>query len=208
MEDFKEHAQRFVNPLCDKMKKLFFLKFISASLSEVAMAFYLILIFSFYGNLGSMSITENILIGSVFMVVIPASAVLIFYRKIVLELGLIERQKRPKLYLVNVISYAIASLVFNYFNNSIMLKISLSFLLTMLILFLINFRWKVSLHAAGVVIASIALFLNFGLISLIFFALIPFIYWLRFKLKAHNIYQLLAGSSVAFVITYAIFLSI
>ena len=188
-------------------KYFIFLKIISVLLSEVAIAFYLILIFSFYGNLGNMNFVNNILINTIFMVLIPVTAIVVFYKQVVLDMGLIERNQRPKFYLANLISYGVVSFLLYYFNNEIMLKIALSYLLTMLVLFLINFKWKISLHGAGIAIGSMVLLLNFGLISLIFFALIPFVYWLRIKLKAHNIYQLLAGSFVGFLVTYIVFLT-
>jgi membrane-associated phospholipid phosphatase len=191
-----------------KTKGFYAMKFISIGLSEIAIAFYLIMIFSFYGNLGNMSLLENILVGSFFMVFIPGLAVFILYRNIVFQMGLVERQQRPRLYLINMISYLIVSLIFNYFNNIIMLKISLSFLFTFLVLFLINFKWKISLHGAGIAIGLTVLFLNFGMISLPLLILVPFVYWLRLRLKAHSLYQLIAGSLVAFITTYTVFLSI
>jgi len=157
-------------------KYFIFLKIISVLLSEVAIAFYLILIFSFYGNLGNMNFVNNILINTIFMVLIPVTAIVVFYKQVVLDMGLIERNQRPKFYLANLISYGVVSFLLYYFNNEIMLKIALSYLLTMLVLFLINFKWKISLHGAGIAIGSMVLLLNFGLISLIFFALIPFVY--------------------------------
>ena len=191
------------------MEKYFiFLKVISVLLSEVAIAFYLIMIFSFYGNLGNLNFVNNILISTIFMVIIPVAAIVVFNKQVILEMGLIERNQRTKFYLTNLISYGIASFIFYYFNNLIMLKITLSFIFTLFILFLINFRWKISLHGAGIAIGTMVLFLNFGFISVIAFALFPLIYWLRLKLKAHNIYQLLAGSLVGFAATYIIFVSI
>jgi len=183
-----------------------YLKLLSAVFSEVSLAFYLILIFSFYGNIGGMGALDNILIGSLFMLILPVSAVAVSYRKVVLEMGSIAKGKRTKFYLFNLLCYAIVSFVFNYFGNLTMLEISLSYFFSMLILFFINFKSKISLHAAGVSITSMVLILNFKLIGVISLVLVPFVWWLRLKLKAHNIEQLLWGSFVGFVVTDIVFL--
>ncbi|MBI2578190.1 MAG: hypothetical protein HYW26_00615 [Candidatus Aenigmarchaeota archaeon] len=178
--------------------------FISALLAEVSMAFYVILIFSFFGNLGGMGLLESLLTGSVLMFIIPNIAVYYFYRSI--ELSKVKTEERYKFYLTVIACYLAAFLVFNYFSNTLLAKVVLSYFLIFLILFVINFRWRISLHAAGIGAASMILFLNnFVIPALIFFALTPFVYWLKMSLRSHGIYQMLTGSIVSFIVSYAVF---
>lgn len=169
---------------------------ISALLAEITMAFYLVLIFLFSGKAS----IESALIGTFLMFIIPNVGVFYFYRSI--ELSKVKTHDRYKFYVTVIICYFLTFFVSNSISIS---KIALSYFLIFMILFAINFKWRISLHAAGIGAASMALFLNFGLISLPFFVLTPFVYWLKMRLKSHNIYQLLAGTIVSFIISYMIF---
>lgn len=62
--------------------------------------------------------------------------------------------------------------------------------------------WKISIHASG--ISGPATFLTHQLgVGMIPFALLILpISWARIKLKAHDIYQVMAGILVAIVLTY------
>ena len=76
------------------------------------------------------------------------------------------------------------------------------YLVTSLIMMIISHFWKISIHASG--ISGPATFLThqlgFGMIP--FVLLILPVSWARLKLKAHDIYQVTAGSVLAVILTY------
>lgn len=65
---------------------------------------------------------------------------------------------------------------------------------TTLIVMLINFRWKISVHATGLGGPLAAVTLLLGWMVLPLFLLVPLVGWARVFLKAHTLAQVVAGS--------------
>ena len=79
-------------------------------------------------------------------------------------------------------------LMFCYFSNT-------------LVVFFINLRWKISLHAMGVAGPTAALIYVFGLFGVIFGLIIPLVMWSRVYLKKHTVFQVIMGALFGLIST-------
>src|SRR3990172_430938 len=161
---------------------------LSIILSPQAIALYMILIFSFFSpiGLGSADPVSSIAIGLVFLVLIPFYAVHRFSKKLID----LEREERTIPYLVSIVGYAVASIIFWYMDSKIMFLLSLIYLCVVSAIFMVNFFWKISAHAAGAAGPTTALVFMFGTALIPLYALTLLITWARFKLGVHNVAQL------------------
>ena len=76
-----------------------------------------------------------------------------------------------------------------------------SFLILGLLLFLIRFKWKISLHVSFYT-ACITVLTIFNINFLFFYVFVPLIAWCRIKLKVHTFYQTLAGFLVGLTVSF------
>ncbi len=77
-----------------------------------------------------------------------------------------------------------------------------SYVLTSIVLVLINKRWKISAHAIGIAIPFAVLVFMLGN-SALYFVVIPLlVLWARVYLKLHDIYQVVAGFLLGYIITF------
>jgi len=74
------------------------------------------------------------------------------------------------------------------------------------VVLLISTRWKISIHAIGIVGPSMALDYAFPPFGRLMIVLLPFIVWSRYVQKKHTPAQLAAGALVGFVLTGLIFI--
>lgn len=70
-----------------------------------------------------------------------------------------------------------------------------------LIVFFINLKWKISVHAMGVAGPAIAL-MFFTPLGFFLGLLTPLVMWSRISLKKHTRNQVLAGSVLGYVLTF------
>lgn len=74
-----------------------------------------------------------------------------------------------------------------------------SYLLILIIVYLIRPNWKISAHTtAGMGVSTVLSLVD--PVFLIVFSILPPIIWSRFKLRAHNLSQVLAGIGLGFMI--------
>lgn len=115
-----------------------------------------------------------------------------------------EERTIPYLYgiLLTLIGVIVSGLM--QFNKNIIM-LWLVYLICSIILTNINKSWKISAHTMGVAIPlGASFFINQGMFIIFIFILLSII-WARFKLKVHDLYQLLAGSIIGFFITFVMF---
>ena len=86
-----------------------------------------------------------------------------------------------------------------------MFVLSLSYIVMSLIILLITFRWKVSIHTSGLALPITALVYLFGWRLAWYYILVVLLVWARVKLKAHSLAQAVSGSMIGIVVTFAIF---
>jgi len=81
----------------------------------------------------------------------------------------------------------------------------LSYACSTLFALVVSTRWKISLHAMGVVGPATMLALSFWPVGLLTFLILPPVLWSRYVQRNHTLMQLVAGSFFGTLITYLVF---
>lgn len=123
------------------------------------------------------------------------------------DLHIRERTERHRVYAIGTIAVVAVLVVLRTFGAPIELfALILSVLVSNAISFVINTRWKISLHAAGMGITTAALYLLLGpLAGLVWLLLSPLVMWSRIETHSHTALQTIAGYLLAVFVTVAIF---
>src|SRR3989338_1394048 len=168
------------------------------------------LIFAVFSPIGwgSMNMDTSIITGLIFIGILPVLPWIIEVKKKKVDFDVSKRKKRTVLYTCAVISYITASVIFWLTCNKIMLAISLSYAFVTILIEIINLKWKISAHAAGIAGPTTAITYVFGTFFLPLYLLTIFVFWLRLKLKAHTPAQLFAGAGLAVLTTYLVYATI
>lgn len=130
-----------------------------------------------------------------FQILIP-----IAYIHIVVKLGKVTAWDLPKreerhLFLgVSLISYVISIIIIKIFGNQLLFNLSLIILFLLIVLIITTYFWKISLHASMNTAGSIIVNFLFDWSLHWLYLAVPIIFWARYKLKRHNILQLIAGT--------------
>jgi hypothetical protein len=166
----------------------------------------------------SRNITGLILgISLIFYTILPFGLTLYLFKKgIITSMDLPIRKTRTSLYAFSMISAAIASLLIYLLMpaaHPFLFTLSLVFLLNLIIAFMLNLKWKVSVHSASVAVAGTvysflyilgiteydSLTIILSLLHLL--VLLPLMIWGRYHLEAHSIGELIGGSSSGILLT-------
>jgi membrane-associated phospholipid phosphatase len=142
------------------------------------------------------------LICFIFGAFLPVLTSLTLIKKMKTDLDITDRSKRPLPLIFAVFSYIIGFFVLYAFNAPALTSalMFVYFSNTVLIL-VINFSWKISIHAMGVAGPTAALIYLFGIPGVIFSLIIPLVMWSRVKLNKHTPYQVLAGAFLGLIFT-------
>ena len=181
---------------------------ISKVLAPQSVAFLVVLILAFASPIGTGPLLNSLycfLLGIAFIVVLPVSPVLVAYALGRTDIWVSSRTSRTPFFILAIMTYLIGSLIFFYGKSTAMYAISLSYVFVTLGVTLINLKWKISVHAAGIAGPSTALVGVFGLAALPIVALIVLVVWARIKLKAHTPWQSIAGAIVGVLITLGVY---
>ena len=147
----------------------------------------------------------DILVAVLFISVIPFLLTAFYAKEEKVNVDIFEQKKRSIPFVVGMALFAIGAVVLNYMGAHLLYTLSISYLLVTLALFLINIKWKISVHCAGMAgVATDATYI-FGLSAIPLFFLVPVIAWVRYKIHSHTIGQLIAGSIVSIVISLFVF---
>jgi len=179
-------------------------KILSYILSAPMVALYVIIIFSFLSpiGLGYVDVFSSIIIGSIFLVLIPIGSVYYFNKK---DLEVNKKEERVKLYLISIVSYLTSSAIFWLLNSHVMFVISMAYVFVASGVSVINIFWKISAHTAGVAGPTTALVYVFGTNLIPLYILTFLTLGIRLKIKAHNVLQLVVGAIVAIFITSLVY---
>jgi len=167
---------------------------------------------------GSTSTVSWISAGAaIFYTLIPlASTMHLLRTDQITTLDLPSRQSRHKLFLISIGSATLATGIFWLLIspiNQLIVVVSLVFLVNMIVGYLINRSWKISIHAAGLASAgAIFLFLSqltfletltgVHILSLtILLLLLPLVIWARYQLNVHSLAELFGGALTGFLLT-------
>ncbi|WXG39787.1 MAG: hypothetical protein WED07_03000 [Candidatus Freyarchaeum deiterrae] len=181
---------------------------ISKVLAPQPFAFLVVLILAFASPIGTGPILNSLycfLLGIIFIVFLPVSPVLVAYALGRVDIWVSSRTRRTPFFIFAILIYLIGSLIFFYGKSTAMYAISLSYVFVTLSVAIINLKWKISVHTAGVSGPSTALVGVFGLVALPVVALIVLVVWSRIKLKAHTTWQSIAGAIVGTLVTLGVY---
>jgi membrane-associated phospholipid phosphatase len=74
-----------------------------------------------------------------------------------------------------------------------------------ILMFLVNLKWKISVHASGTACFAVLIWQLFGLPGAGFLLAIPLVAWSRVRLGRHTVGQVIAGSTLGAVLLFTIF---
>jgi membrane-associated phospholipid phosphatase len=122
-------------------------------------------------------------------------------RKRAHEIDVDEGAGRRHWLLFSTVSYFIGTAVLLLFRAPLLVAVVMfGYGAVMLIIFIINLRWKVSGHSMGIAVPTAVLTFVFGPWGLLFGLLLPPVMWSRVYLRKHTVRQVLAGALVSFVV--------
>ncbi|MEL7832566.1 hypothetical protein [Fodinibius sp. Rm-B-1B1-1] len=164
--------------------------------------------------LNSLLITGTAVIG---FSLLPFLLTLYLFRKgYIHSLDLPIRKTRSVLYAFSILSSIIAYLIIWQLiqpNHNLIPAIILTLIANLAIAFLLNLRWKVSVHSASVAVAGTiySLIYLWGMSSLPYVTLIlsllhlllllPVMMWARYKLSVHSLTELFSGAIAGILLT-------
>jgi len=133
------------------------------------------------------------------------------------NLDIRDKSKRSKPYFFTIGSYLAGSLLISNFSiswNSDLWIIATCFFINPVIGYIINRRWKVSIHSAATGTAISVLYVMMhstqysrnpiaGNVSFLFLLiLLPLVMWSRYQLDVHSVPQVLGGALIGLLLTY------
>jgi len=179
-------------------------KVLSFILAPPMIAFYVTIIFSLFSpiGLGSINALSSITIGIIFLVLVPFLSTYYFTKGII---NVDKKEDRVIPYLVSIVGYLAASAIFWLLNAHAMFLISMSYVFVTSAVSIINIFWKISAHTAGTAGPITALIYVFGLNLIPIYLITLLTLWVRLKIKAHDILQLISGAVIAILITSIVY---
>lgn len=154
-----------------------------------------------------------------FYTLIPLGAAVLMLRMGKIEsLDIVQREARNLLYILGIVSSSIGSFILGlYFiyHRPFLTLISGVFFINPVLGYILNKKWKVSIHSGSVASGGIillsyyfwesaqpmpeVLFFSLGMLLI----LLPLIMWSRFKLRVHSLPELIGGVSAGILCTVA-----
>ena len=174
-------------------------KFLAFVLSPPAVALYIVTFLSFFSPIElGIGTLPSMVFGSFFLFLIPLASILYFGKR---DIHFEKRETRTAPYILSIIGYVAASIVFWLLGSEVLFLLSLSYNLVTIAITVVNLFWKVSAHTAGVAGPITALVFMFGMGWATLYLLLPIVFIDRIMLKAHSLLQLAAGTLMSVVIT-------
>jgi membrane-associated phospholipid phosphatase len=140
----------------------------------------------------------------VFGSLIPFIFILILYKKKKInDLHVPKREERIKPTLVTLVSYMLGFFVFYILRSPVYLRaIFFGSFLTVIVLVLITYFWKISFHTSWITFFCITYYIIFGKWAILLAVCIPLIAWARVRIKRHSVAQVIAGSAVTVITAF------
>ncbi|PIT97147.1 hypothetical protein COT77_02980 [Candidatus Berkelbacteria bacterium CG10_big_fil_rev_8_21_14_0_10_41_12] len=171
----------------------------------VSTVFFIFLVFKYSSDL-----SEGLrwLVGiSPFLIFIPITYLGISYKLgWVSDFDISERNQRPLPMTIFIIGVAVASIILYFLKVPLDLFVyALSGFVTLIIMTVITFFWKISLHTATLSSIFTAIVVLGGLKFLPFYLILIPVGWSRVVLKKHSVNQVIAGVLVSSLVTLTVF---
>lgn len=143
----------------------------------------------------------------VFLTAVPALSLLFYIPRRNEPWASTEKRQRVMSFVFMAVSYPIGFVVLRALHApAIFEAVTLTYVIVVLALILVNLFFKASGHAAGVAGPVSALIYIYGLVAAPLVALIPLTMWARVKAKGHTLSQTIVGSLLSAAVTVAVFL--
>lgn len=182
---------------------------LSLVLSVPMFAFLAVVIFSVVSPIGlGPFLTElsSILLGMLFLSVLPILPVLYYARRGIVDIDVSDRRMRPKLFGMAILGYLLGAIVFYFLQATSLMVLSIAYACVTSSVALISFFWKISVHTAAIAGPVTGLTYAFGWIYAALYLLLLPVGWARLELKAHNPLQVIGGAVAAVLVTMAVYL--
>jgi hypothetical protein len=112
-----------------------------------------------------------------------------------------NRKDRFLPYIVSLVSFGLLFVLISMTDGPVLfLFISSCYFVGTLLLFFVNFIYKISVHAAGISIFASIIVYVFGIPGLLSLILIPIVIWSRYYEKKHTASQLILGSIIGLTV--------
>jgi hypothetical protein len=136
----------------------------------------------------------NILAVFFFYSIVPFASVYYLRLRGRSDVFMSERSRRPKHFIPGLLGYMVSILVFQACGMRLMRTASASFLLTSLILLILTFVTKVSIHVAGLTATVVLILHAYWPAGSILLLLIPVLAWARVNTGEHTYRQTMLGA--------------
>lgn len=166
-----------------------------------------VLVYSFFSPIGTgpyLTPLSCAAIGIATMVLLPGIPLVYALWKGIISFNRTEKEKRQVFYAIGLMGYGLASVIFAYYSSTIMLLLALSYFLVTLACALVNFKWKISVHTAGIGGPATSFTYIYGPVGSLSFILVAALIWARVKLEAHTLPQAVAGAVLSSLITLGV----
>jgi len=130
----------------------------------------------------------------------------LYKKKRINDIHIPIKEERIKPLLVSCVSYIICFLVLYIMDGPLFLKSVFAVsVVSTVILTVITYFWKISLHTSWVTFVVITFNILFGRWMLLLILLIPAIGWARVRIKRHTVIQVISGAGISMVTTFFIY---
>lgn len=184
------------------MKKEKIAKFISATLNAplVALLTFTPLILSQVPP----NTSQLLLIAAIFGAILPLSSTYYLVRKgIIPDIYASDRNTRTEPFLWAMASYLLGVTALIYVEAPLVVTAMMAcYFVNAIIMLCITLKWKISIHAVGVMGPVTALVWELGTKMMPFLLLIIPLAWARIELKAHDKKQIAAGAILSSLLTW------
>lgn len=139
-----------------------------------------------------------------FTIFVPAAFILVLRKRgKVTDFDVFVREQRFWPYMVSVSCALIAWLVMALAHApGLFILISAAAAIQAIVMFLVNLKWKISVHASGTACFAVLSWQLFGLPGASLLLAIPLVAWSRVRLGRHTTGQVIAGSALGATLLY------
>jgi len=144
----------------------------------------------------------TIALSIIFLGIMPIIFIVIQSIRGRIDMFVSQRKERPKYFIPALIGYLTGYILFSLLNKSMLALYHLTYFTVTFTIFLISFKWKISVHMAGICGPNTFIILTLGEKYIPLYLLSILVGWARYRLKAHTFLQLFMGGIIAIVVTF------
>jgi hypothetical protein len=154
---------------------------------------------------GSGDITQILIITSLFGCVLPLIMVVFMLKRgVITDFYATDRMERFIPFAATITSYTFGALALSAIKAPVPITALMAcYIVNGIVLLAITLKWKISIHASGIVSPVTALVYLLGSRLVFLFLLIIPVAWARVELNAHDKKQVTAGAIISTILTWA-----